>query len=157
MNNRSILLIAGIALLAVAGAAGAYTRLHGKPAVVGDSVSAPAIGNAAAKQVASGGQSFPVGQNVRVEGGTQIIEIVAKGGYTPELTQAEAGMPTVIRIVTSDTFDCTSFVAIPALGYQARLPLSGSTDIPLEAQAQGATVTGVCGMAMYRFDIEFQG
>ena len=153
MNNRSILLIAGMAFLAVAGAAEGYTRLPA-PAVAGNPAT---TGNTAAMQVASGGQSFPVGQNVRVEDGTQIIEIVAKGGYTPELTQAEAGMPTVIRIVTSDTFDCTSFVAIPALGYQARLPLSGSTDIPLEAQAPGATVTGVCGMAMYRFDIEFQG
>jgi hypothetical protein len=155
MNTRFTLLIAGIALLSVAGAAAGYTRLSAKSAAIADN--AAATGNAAATQVASGGQSFPIGQNVRVEDGRQIIEIMAKGGYTPEFTRAEAGMPTVIRIVTSDTFDCTSYVAIPALDYQGRLPLSGSIDIPLEAQVPGATVTGLCGMAMYRFDIEFEG
>ena len=157
MNRKSTLLVAAVALLAVAGAGGAYTRLHPKSAGIEDSVNVHATGNVAATKVASGGQSFPIGQNVRVEDGRQIIEIMAKGGYTPEFTQAEAGMPTVIRIVTSDTFDCTSFVAIPTLDYRGRMPLSGSTDIQLEAQVPGATVTGLCGMAMYRFDIEFQG
>jgi plastocyanin domain-containing protein len=100
-------------------------------------------------------QSVPMGQNVYDENGVQVIEIVAKGIYTPELTNARAGVPAVLRIITKDTFDCTSYVAIPSIGYQRRMPLTGQTDIELGVHTAGTSLTGLCGMAMYRFDIAF--
>jgi hypothetical protein len=153
MNKIASLLVAGFAVAGVAGAARYDYLSAGSPA---PGEIAPPASARTAEAAAIGGQSFPVGQNVRVEGGTQVIEIAAKGGYLPEFTRAVAGMPTVIRVVTSDTFDCSSYIAIPDLNFRKRLPLTGSTEIRVEAQAPGKTLTGLCGMAMYRFDIEFQ-
>lgn len=93
--------------------------------------------------------------NVFQEGTTQIIEIVAKGGYFPEVSEAKANVPTVLRLKTSNTFDCSVTLAIPTMRYQARLPFTGSTDIQLPAQAPGTTLTALCGMGMYSFDIRF--
>lgn len=93
--------------------------------------------------------------NVTQQGSTQIIEIEAKGGYFPSLSEAKANVPTVLRIKTSNTYDCSLILAIPAMRYQARLPFDGTTDIQLPAQAPGTTLTALCGMGMYSFDIRF--
>jgi hypothetical protein len=93
--------------------------------------------------------------NVFQEGTTQVIEITAKGGYFPEVSEAKAGVPTILRLKTSNTFDCSVTLNIPAMRYQARLPFNGTTDIQLPAQAPGTTFTALCGMGMYSFDITF--
>ncbi len=87
--------------------------------------------------------------------GTQIIEITAKGGYTPRKSVAKAGIPTVLRFNTNGTFDCSSSVRIPSMNITKFLPQSGSTDIDLGVQPVG-TLTGTCGMGMYSFEIQFQ-
>lgn len=93
--------------------------------------------------------------NVSVVDGKQIIEIRAKGGYRPVHSFAKAGIPTILRINTSGTFDCTSIVRIPALNISKNLPISGSTDIDLGIQ-KASVLQGTCGMGMYPFDITFQ-
>lgn len=99
-------------------------------------------------------QETPV-NNVSVVDGKQIIEIQAKGGYTPRKSIAKAGIPTILRMNTSGTFDCSSSVRIPSLNIFKSLPQSGSTDIDLSAQNAG-TINGSCGMGMYPFEITFQ-
>ncbi len=93
--------------------------------------------------------------NVSVENGTQIVKITAKGGYTPTLTEASANTPTTLRIETSGTFDCTSSLRVPSIGYQQNLPPTGATDIELPPQKSGSVVQGVCGMGMYNFTVRF--
>ncbi len=93
--------------------------------------------------------------NVSVENGTQIVKITAKGRYTPTLTEASANMPTTLRIETNGTFDCTSNLRIPSIGYQQNLPPTGSTDIELPPQKSGSVVQGVCAMGMYNFTVRF--
>ena len=93
--------------------------------------------------------------NVSVVDGKQIIEIRAKGGYSPALTQAQAGMPTVIKVATEGTFDCSSALTIPSIGYNKYLPPSGETEIELPAQEAGATLRGLCAMGMYNLAINF--
>lgn len=93
--------------------------------------------------------------NVRVVDGTQIIEISAKGGYAPHVTEAKAGIPTILRVSTNGTFDCSSSLVIPAIDYRSNLPISGTTDIPVPPQAVGAELNGTCGMGMYNFSIRF--
>ncbi|MBI4086735.1 cupredoxin domain-containing protein [Candidatus Kaiserbacteria bacterium] len=93
---------------------------------------------------------------VSVVGGKQIIEIKAKGGYSPEKSVAKAGIPTVLRFETDGTFDCSSAVRIPSMGIERNLPPSGATDIELGNPALG-TLEGSCSMGMYPFEIEFQG
>ncbi len=96
-------------------------------------------------------------KNVYLEDGVQIIEIKAKGGYTPAVTIAKANAATVLRIVTDDTFDCSRSVIIPELQVRKRLPLSGNTDIQLPTIAENTTLTVYCGMGMYSFNLNFVG
>jgi plastocyanin domain-containing protein len=93
--------------------------------------------------------------NVRVENGTQIIELTAKGGYQPRRSVAKAGVPTVVRFDTNGTFDCSLSVRIPSLNISHFLPQTGSTDINIGIQKAGL-FRGSCGMGMYPFEIDFQ-
>lgn len=93
-----------------------------------------------------------LGDNVRMEDGKQIIELTAKGGYTPRMSQVRAGIPTVLRFNTKGTFDCSSQVRIPSMNINQALPNSGVTDIDLGVLKTG-TLEGNCGMGMYPFTI----
>jgi len=93
--------------------------------------------------------------NVSETEGKQIIEITAKGGYTPRKSIAKAGIPTILRFNTKGTFDCSSSVRIPSMNIFKNLPQSGVADIDLGSQKAG-TLQGSCGMGMYPFEIEFQ-
>jgi plastocyanin domain-containing protein len=94
--------------------------------------------------------------NASVAGGNQIIEISAKGGYRPQNSTAKAGTPTTLKIKTSGTFDCSSGLSIPKLGYHTQLPSSGETVVNVPPQQAGSTLTGVCSMGMYSFNIRFE-
>ena len=96
-----------------------------------------------------------VASNVSVVDGRQIIEITAKGGYSPQLTIAQAGIPAVLRMTTQGTFDCSSALTIPSLGYRTNLPPSGVTDIELPPQTAGSTIQGLCSMGMFNFAVRF--
>lgn len=103
------------------------------------------------------GNSAPaeIANNVTVVDGKQIIEISAKGGYSPKVSTAKAGLPTVVKVTTKATFDCSSALTIPSLNYRKNLPPSGETTIDLPAQAAGSTLQGICAMGMYNFSIKF--
>ncbi len=99
--------------------------------------------------------SIAASSNVYIEDGVQIIEIFAKGGYDPYETTAKARLPTILRFVTDDTFDCSSIVMIPDFRIRKRLPLSGKTDIQLPTIMANQTITVYCGMGMYYFNLNF--
>lgn len=86
---------------------------------------------------------------------TQIIRIIAHGGYSPRQISAKAGVPMRIEMETKGTYDCSSVFVIPSLKYQKRLPPTGVTVIDVPAQKSGSSLTGLCGMGMYSFEIEF--
>lgn len=110
--------------------------------------------------VFTGGSDGPSEQgtrsNVTMENGTQIIAINAKGGYSPRLTIAKAGIPTVIKMNTAGTFDCSSALVIPNLKYRENLPLSGETLIDVPPQQAGTSMQGLCAMGMYNFTVKFE-
>ena len=85
----------------------------------------------------------------------QVIEISAKFGYNPSVIQAKAGIPTILRVKTNNTFDCSSSFRIPKLNISKSLPTSGTTDFDIGTQASGSQVLGVCGMGMYSLKIDF--
>ncbi len=93
--------------------------------------------------------------NVTVVDGKQIIEIDVKGGYSPRITTAKADIPTVIKMKTSGTFDCSSALTIPSLSYRTNLPQSGVTEIEVPAQKVGSNLQGICAMGMYNFAVNF--
>jgi len=92
---------------------------------------------------------------VHMEDGRQVIEITAKGGFKPSNITAKSGTPTIIRMKTSSTFDCSSYIVISELGVRESLPTSGSKDFQVPAQAAGSSINGTCGMGMYSFKINF--
>jgi plastocyanin domain-containing protein len=93
--------------------------------------------------------------NVDIVDGKQIITINAKGRYSPKVTTAKADMPTILKVATNGTFDCTSALTIPSLGYRSNLPPSGETLIDVPPQKAGATLQGLCAMGMYNFVVNF--
>jgi plastocyanin domain-containing protein len=93
--------------------------------------------------------------NVTIVDGVQIVELFAKGGYSPQKSVATSGIPTILRITTSGTFDCSSIIRVPALNITKTLPPTGSLDIDLGIPKKGV-FTGSCGMGMYPFEIDFQ-
>lgn len=98
----------------------------------------------------------PAGQtNVSAVGGKQVVEIRAKGGYAPRVTAAKANVATVINVQTNGTFDCSSALTVPAVGFRAMLPSSGITPIEIPPQRPGTTIKGVCSMGMYSFTVKF--
>ncbi len=103
---------------------------------------------------ASGGASAD-GQNVTMENGKQIVAITARGGYSPQSSVAKAGVPTILRMKTAGSFDCSSSVVIPALNVRMALPSTGERDIEVPAQQPGTVLQGTCAMGMYSFQIQF--
>ena len=97
----------------------------------------------------------PAANNVSVVLGKQIITINAKGGYSPKVTSAKSGMPTVIKMNTQGTFDCTSALTIPSIGYRQSLPPTGETLIDVPPQEAGSKLQGLCAMGMYNFSVNF--
>ncbi len=94
-------------------------------------------------------------ENAIVTDGVQIVDITAKGGYTPRKSIAKAGIPTIVRFTTSGTFDCSAAVRIPSEDVNMTLPPSGTTDVDIGIPKPGV-LSGSCGMGMYPFEIEFQ-
>lgn len=101
------------------------------------------------------GTAIATTDNVVIEDGTQYIDLTAKGGYSPRLTAAQAGLPTVLKVTTNGTYDCSSSISIPDYGLSEYLPPSGTTEINLGTPEVGI-LQGTCGMGMYRFEIDFE-
>lgn len=95
------------------------------------------------------------GNNVTIVGGRQIIDLRARGGYSPRKSVAKAGIPTILRVYTSGTFDCSSIIRIPSMSIFKNLPQTGSTEIDL-GSPKASILQGTCGMGMYHFEIDFE-
>jgi plastocyanin domain-containing protein len=87
--------------------------------------------------------------------GKQVLEVTAKGGYTPKELNAKANIETILRITTKNTFDCSSALVIPTLKVKKNLPPSGTTDISIPPQKAGTKISVACSMGMYAFEINF--
>lgn len=101
------------------------------------------------------GKKDEIINNVSIVEGKQIIEIMAKGGYIPRKSVAQSGIPTILKINTNGTFDCSSSIRIPSMNIYKNLPQTGITEIDLGTNNKGV-LKGSCGMGMYPFQIEFQ-
>lgn len=127
-SNKSILLSSGFAILLILGAI---------------------------LMVKSSGENAIPANNVEVIEGVQYVNIKARGGYSPSVSVAQAGIPTKLNVKTNGTFDCSSFLVINELNYQGTLPQTGETEIDLGIHEPGTTLSGTCSMGMYNFKINF--
>lgn len=96
------------------------------------------------------------GSNVQTINGKQIVQIEAKGGYTPKKTIAKADMPTVLKVKTKGTIDCSTALNIKSLGYSGNLKPTGIEKIDIKPQLKGTVINGMCSMGMYSFEILFE-
>lgn len=94
-------------------------------------------------------------QNSEIKDGVQYITINAKSGYTPELSNAKAGIPTKLIVKTNGTYDCSSSLVINSLGYRKILQQKGEEVIDIGTPKAGEPLQGVCSMGMYNFLINF--
>jgi plastocyanin domain-containing protein len=99
--------------------------------------------------------STQAGQNIEIRDGVQYITIDAKGGYSPRITSAQAGVPTKLIVRTNGTFDCSSALMIRSIGYQKILPQTGEEIIDIGTSQAGSSVQGTCSMGMYNFVVNF--
>ena len=90
-----------------------------------------------------------------IVGGVQYVDISAKGGYSPRIVTAKVSMPTILRVKTSGTLDCSASLVIPKLSYQKFLQPSGTEEISISSEQAQGTMQGLCSMGMYNFQIQF--
>lgn len=95
-------------------------------------------------------------QNVEIEDGIQYITIQAKGGYTPRVSTAQAGIPTKLIVKTNGTYDCSAALVIKSANFQKILEQTGEEIIDVGTPKSGEPLRGVCGMGMYSFLVNFQ-
>jgi plastocyanin domain-containing protein len=101
------------------------------------------------------GSSTELAHNVSMEGDTQIVAIKATGGYQPRVSEAKAGIPTVLRVETNGTYDCSASLSVPDANFRGFLKPTGIEEIKLSPQKVGAVVKGICSMGMYNFSVNF--
>lgn len=90
------------------------------------------------------------------EGERQIVDITARGGYSPRLVEAQAGKETLLRVTTKDTYDCSISLVIPKLKYDKFLSSTGVEEIIIPAEKATGTLNGLCSMGMYSFKVVFK-
>lgn len=131
-----------------------------KPLVIGSIVLALGLIGFAMYGAGGGGEGAPQPQEpanvVEMVDGTQVINVTAKGGYSPRIIQAKANTPTVLKMSTKGTFDCSAAFTIPELKVNKFLPASGVSEFPIPPQVPGEEIKGLCSMGMYSFTIKFQ-
>lgn len=87
--------------------------------------------------------------------GTQHVTLVAHNGYHPHSFTAKANTPTILTLVTDNTFDCSANVTIATLHYTTQLPATGTTTIDLGIRSSGETIIGGCASNSNGFTIVF--
>jgi plastocyanin domain-containing protein len=95
-------------------------------------------------------------QNSEIKDGIQYITVNAKGGYSPKVSEALAGIPTKLIIKTDGTYDCSAALVIRSIGFQKILAQTGEEVLDIGIPKAGQSLQGVCGMGMYSFEIKFQ-
>ena len=95
------------------------------------------------------------GATVTQENGVQVIHILARGGYSPRIVNAQAGVATRLDVETKATYDCSASISIPKLNIQEVLTRTGVKSFEIPAQEKGAKIEGTCSMGMYGFTLAF--
>jgi plastocyanin domain-containing protein len=94
-------------------------------------------------------------QNVEIKEGVQYVTVNAKGGYSPKVSTAKAGVPTKLIVKTDGTYDCSASLVIRSVGFQKVLAQTGEEVIDLGIPEAGKPLQGLCGMGMYNFVVNF--
>src|SRR3989338_6953414 len=72
-------------------------------------------------------------QGAKIKNGVQYINILASGGYSPELITAKSGIPTKLIKRTKGLCGCGPSLVSRCMGFQKFFPQTGKTEIDLES------------------------
>ena len=82
-----------------------------------------------------------------LHGNSQSAHIVVRGGYSPDLIEVQAGIPTDLEFERQETGECTSHVVFADLGLDAMLPGNETTVVKIPPLPAGE-YPFACGMNM---------
>jgi sulfite exporter TauE/SafE len=131
--------LTGLAVIAL----GAST-LNGGLELAGSSLAASRLGHTLGLV-----GSPPDTSTVSITEGHQLVVITAtSSSYRPDNVQIRAGLPTTLVIRSDHAHGCIRSFAIPSLGEQTILPITGESRIELGSLRPGR-LDYACGMGMY--------
>lgn len=102
-----------------------------------------------------GGRGAAVAAGAAADG-SQEVEIVVRGGYTPGAITLEAGRPVRLRFNRQETSGCSEEVVFPELGIRKFLPPFETTVVGF-TPTSGGTFSFTCGMGMLRGSMVITG
>lgn len=79
---------------------------------------------------------------------TTDIDIVVKGGYSPEVISIPKGKTTTLNFIRRDPSSCLEDVVIPDFKIRKYLPMNEKVSIPLTPKKEGSYEIS-CGMNMF--------
>src|SRR5512144_1077654 len=86
-------------------------------------------------------------QRAELRGGVQEVEVIVRGGYSPDVIRARRGVPLRLVFDRQESGDCTSRVLFPDFGVSASLPAFARTAVELVPDRPGE-FGFACGMNM---------
>jgi plastocyanin domain-containing protein len=82
-------------------------------------------------------------------GGVQEVQIIVKGGYTPDVLVVKAGRPVRLNFLRQETASCSEMVLFPDFDRSAKLPPGETVPIEFTPQTPGE-YEFQCQMGMLR-------
>ncbi|GHG01950.1 hypothetical protein GCM10018777_10820 [Streptomyces albogriseolus] len=82
-----------------------------------------------------------------IEGGMQRVEVIVRGGYSPDVIKVRQGVPVELVFDRQESGECTSRVVFPDLRVSAGLPAYARTTVHLSPDQTGS-FGFACGMNM---------
>lgn len=79
----------------------------------------------------------------RVDNGVQEAVVEVKGGYSPAIIEAEAGLPLRLIFDRKEDGECSSHVVFSDFGVDLALPAFRTTTLTLHPNEPGSTVSHV--------------
>lgn len=78
----------------------------------------------------------------------QVVNVLVKGGYTPEQIELKQGVPATLNFKRTDASTCLERVVFPDFGINQALPQNQTVAITIDTSKSG-TYEWVCGMNMF--------
>lgn len=90
-----------------------------------------------------------------VTGDEQSIDVLVKGGYSPERIVLKAGVPAVLNFTRTDPSSCLDHVVFSDFGINQALPKGETQAIRIDTSKPGE-FSWVCGMDMFHGQLVIQ-
>ena len=95
-------------------------------------------------------------RRAELDGGVQVVRVVVKGGYSPDVIEVAAGTPVRLMFDRQESGECTSRVVFPDFKVNQSLPPNETTAVELMPSTPGE-YEFACGMNMVRGRLKVVG